>query len=291
MPMFIPLVVAVAFDLGVVAIIGGALSAVGGLVGSKELSLVGSLMSLGGGLAGAASGAAGAGEAAAGVAAEGASEAAANVSDIVARAPEATVAGTDVAGATIQAVNEGGQAVNLQPPAATIETTAGVPGQGPGLLSGGAAGTGIAGDASRYLSGDLGAGTAAASDAGVFAKDPAMARIAGGVSGERPGLLAQANNWLKDNKEIANIGGGFIKGAGEAYFKQRSNKELVELQRQRNLTAADQQALQRELAARGIANLNYVPKSTGMSVNPNASLYPTGKGPADRRFQSLLSGA
>jgi hypothetical protein len=284
MPMFIPLVVAVAFELGTIAIIGGALSAIGGLVGSKELSLVGSLISLGSGLAGAASGAAsGAEGAATAAAAEGASEAA----SVASVAPEAAAAGTDIAGATIQAVNEGGQAAALQPAAGAVESGGGVTGQG---LLGGATGGADAGLLPKLFA-EPGAATADAASAGVFAKDPAMARLSGGVSGERPGLLQQANTWLKDNKEIANIGGGFIKGAGEAYFKARSNKELVELQRQRNLTAADQQALQRELAARGIANLNYVPPSTGMSLNKDANLYPKGQGPSQHRFQSLLSGA
>lgn len=287
MPMLIPLVVALATGAGAWAIAGAALVAVGGIMDNKAISTIGGLMSLGAGLigaTGAAAGAAGSEAAATGVATEGLSEATANVGDIV--TPGAQASGADAATAVIDTQNAAGQSANLQPVETTAGTTAGqvntFAGPGGPLLG---APTGIAaGDATSFLSGP---GTTGVD---VFAKDPMLAKLSAGDAA-RPGLIQQGMDWIKANPTAANIGAGFLKGAGEAYFKNKSNQELMEIYKQRNLVDADRQALQRELVNRGIANANYVPSSTGLSLNKGSSLYPAGQGPSAFRYKPLIAGS
>ena len=112
MPMFIPLAIAVAAELGTMAIVGAALSAVGGLVGSKELSMIGGLVGLAGGAIG-GDGIAGLGtdEAAVGLAADemtgsAAQAATQSAAETIAPAqstPENVLKGSDVAGDAVSA--------------------------------------------------------------------------------------------------------------------------------------------------------------------------------------------
>lgn len=288
MAVAIPLALAIGTGASAIAIAGAALGAVGALTGNKGLAMIGGLIGLAGGAINAFGGAeglagaesvAGGFDKAAGLAVDEAASVANAVADTAAAVPsgaETILAGGD---AVANAVNTPTEAVGAQLTGGNAAVPDGV---NPGGLDGP---LGDITNPNNLLNGDPTSKGAASSP---------FAKAAGGEtagSGQSGSLLNRASSWLKDNKELANIGGGVIKGIGEQFFKSKSNDELMAIYRQRNTTEADKQALQRELAARGVANLAYVPASTGMSLNQNASLYPAGQGPSAYRFGGILNRA
>lgn len=289
MAALIPLAVAIGTGASAIAIAGAALGAVGALTGNKGLAMIGGLIGLAGGamsafggaegLAG-AEGVAGGFDKAAGLAVDEVAGSAANtIADTAAAVPsgaQTALAGGDAAASAVSM--PGSETVNAQ----LAGGNTAVP---DGIASEVAGNVGDITNPNNLLNGDPTNKGAASSP---------FAKAAGGEtagSGQSGSLLNRASSWLKDNKELANIGGGIIKGVGEQFFKSKSNDELMAIYRQRNTTEADKQALQRELAARGVANLAYVPASTGMSLNQNASLYPAGQGPSAYRFGGVLNRA
>ena len=102
------------------------------------------------------------------------------------------------------------------------------------------------------------------------------------------GLLESATDWAKNNPALTKVGGDLLKGGAEGYFKSLTNDQLMKRYDAANATAADKQALARELEDRKRANLAYVPKSVGMTFNNNANLYPAGQNPASLRYNTGL---
>lgn len=258
-----PLAIAIAVKAAPIIIAGAAISAIGGLTGSKELSMIGSFMGMangvfdGSGLAGMAEDAAGnlvsassMGEAAAGVASG--VEAVADAADNLYSPAQTALAGGDAASEALAqagSVGQGaGEVAGIQAPAATppAQAAVGAPSSSPsGILS-----KEIARSGTTNFVGDL-------------PVDP---------SAQSPGLIDRVLNWGKENPQLAaaglTMGGNFLaKGLGRDVAGEKVDLE-------RRALEARLAELDRTSAAR-----RHIPSSIGMTPNPNANLYPNGYRP------------
>ncbi len=203
---------------------GGALSLAGSISGNKKLSTLGAVLSLGGGLAGGAN----AGGAAAGKAGEEAAK----------KAGEEALSQSAAQGAAQAGTTE------------TLSQT------GTGLESVGQANAGA----------DLGPAIAASADGGSLAASGQGVTLAGGAGatgGTSGSLLDQllaggkeTGKFMRENKELVNLGGGIIKGAMEGYAADKQQKSQIDFLREQQQRYSD--------SVTGITPM-------GQFVNPNAN--------------------
>lgn len=243
--------------------VGGALSLAGTVSGNQKLSKWGSIIGIAGGVGSLANGAFSA------VGSELAGEGAGLAAEAGAAGAEATVSEAAQAAAA-QTAGTGEVASSLiDPSAAAVAADAGT--GTTGLLNEAAGGLATAAPDAGSLAAQAGGGTAggfggvgvdgAVGGLGAEGLGTAGAGAGGAAGGGAASPLSDISSWIKNNKELVDVGGGFLKGA----MSQGEKKEEL-LAYLREKEAAENR--QRAAYSASVSGASGTP----FTVNPNAQV-------------------